>query len=381
MADVRDREQIKNQVLVRADEFSLAADDIGGDTALEAPIETIEDELDLAALYVVRNARLDLLFPLSEGNLKHFHDKDQLGYVNDVDTRISVRSATDLSGVIPCPHLFQRFVSLKLTSWKKEVRDLMPYGGQAYLDERDNKYSGGSKYKPKAALAPFTGYETKLTGTLSNPFTVGEKVTGSGGATGHTPATGIVKESGAGFIKLKDVQGSFDLSGGRGSTIGTGGTSGETITSITAIQDEYNRYKVIKKTAFNVSTPTTNLVNLSTIESLILNTGDFVSLPFQNTASENGIWRVGASTGAQLTKDIITKNKGQAIEFFRADTANDSIESFQWIREHKPEEMPGEILDMMIDEGAYRILKFMGRFEAAKLARASADHLMGLQKV
>lgn len=379
--DIRDRGEIKNQILARADEFSVAASDVGGNTAIEDPIATLEKELDYFALYVIRNARIDLLYPLMEGNLKHFHDENQLGYVNDVATRIKIRSATDLSGIVVCPHLFQRFVSIKLTSWKKEVRDLIPNNGVEYKNERDNVYSGGSIYQPKAALSPFSEYETKLTGTLSAPFTVGETVTGSAGASNNTPATGIVKESGTGYIILKDVKGSFDLSGGRGSVTGTGGTSGSTITSITAIQDEYNRYKVIKKATANFNT--TNLYNGQSLESLTLATGDIVSLPFQTTGSESGIWRVGATsgTGVQLTTDIITKNKGMAIEIFRAISTSDTIETFNFIREHKPEEMPGEVLDMVVEYGAYRLLRIMERFNAANLAMQSASQLMGAQQI
>jgi len=76
------------------------------------------------------------------------------------------------------------------------------------------------------------GYETgtKLTGTVSGAFTLGETVTGS-----SSEATGILSfgPSGGTYILLREVSGTFTTS-----DTATGGTSEKTCSSITAVANE-----------------------------------------------------------------------------------------------------------------------------------------------
>jgi len=65
----------------------------------------------------------------------------------------------------------------------------------------------------------------KITGTLSDAFTLGETVTGS-----SSGATGLVSYSGSGYIRVREESGTFTTS----DTV-TGTTSAETVTTITAI--------------------------------------------------------------------------------------------------------------------------------------------------
>ena len=67
---------------------------------------------------------------------------------------------------------------------------------------------------------------TKLTGTISDTFTLGEEVTDG-------TATGLVSYSGATYIRVREVDGTFAVGG-----TATGGTSNETCSTITAVEDE-----------------------------------------------------------------------------------------------------------------------------------------------
>lgn len=66
----------------------------------------------------------------------------------------------------------------------------------------------------------------KLTGTISDTFTLGEEVTDG-------TATGLVSYSGATYIRVREVDGTFAVGG-----TATGGDSGETCSAITAVDDE-----------------------------------------------------------------------------------------------------------------------------------------------
>ena len=68
----------------------------------------------------------------------------------------------------------------------------------------------------------------KLTGTISDALTLGETVTG-----GTSEATGLVSYSGDTYIRVREVDGTFEV----GETA-TGGTSEETCSTITAVDDE-----------------------------------------------------------------------------------------------------------------------------------------------
>lgn len=68
----------------------------------------------------------------------------------------------------------------------------------------------------------------KLTGTISDTFTLGEVVEGD-----SSGATGLVSYSGATYIRVREVDGTFE-----GAETATGADSSETCSTITAVDDE-----------------------------------------------------------------------------------------------------------------------------------------------
>lgn len=369
----RDREWIKKKVSVRVDEFAVSASSVGGNTALEDPIETIEDELDMSAIFVLRNAREDYLYQLIKGDKKYYHGDN----VQDVDVRLIV-DEEDLSAIVVCPQDYLRFISLKLDSWKREVRELISPASPEYRTQKQNAFTGGSIYKPVAAFGPFSDYTLKVTGTITGTFVVGETVTGSGGVSGVSAFTAKVKEVASGYIVFEKVSGVVDPAG-RGHDTITGDTSLATIDTITDVQDEFNRYLVIKRYSGNQTI--SGMYNGQAVGGLTLATGDIVELPEQTDSDETGTYLIGVSTGTEtkLTSDVSTPKAGTMIEVFRAQSTSDTISSFNYIPRLKPEEMPEEVLDAVIDVCASRVLKYLGRVDAASLAMQSAGQLMGLQ--
>jgi hypothetical protein len=368
-----DREELKKRVAVRADEYIVSADNVSGGTAAEAPIETIESELDYSALYVLRNANEELLFSVIESDLKHHHGDS----VNDSTTRLIFDSGDNPRVRIPCPSDFLRFVALKLSSWDQEAREILSPRDPAYKDCK-RSYQYGNYSKPKVFLTSFSEYEMKVTGSITGTFTVGETVNlSNSGVSGEDSMSGVVKQVESGYIILKTVSGSLT---GRSGDVLTGASSGATIDTITSTQDEYNKYDVIKKYTSNQDTA--DLYNGQTVDSLALATGDIVVLSAQTDSDENGTYLIGANANAltKLSEDIDPSNKNRAMECFRAVSSSDTIDIFHYVPHVLPENFPLDMQDMLIDYTAGRVLKFMGQYDAANLAFASAAELMGLQK-
>ena len=366
---IRSREWIKTRVSVRADEFNVRADSVGGATALEDPIKTIEDELNQAAVEVIRNAREDFLFPILESDVKRYHGDN----IQDVDIRMDIDR--NLIATIVCPQDFLRFITLKLSSWNTEVRELVSPQSPEY---RTQKYAsiGGSVTKPTVVLSPFGEYILKVTGTISGAFTVGETVTGSGGPSGCDAFTATVKTVTSGYIVLKNVSGVVGTTRAH-STI-TGDSSSATITTYADIQDEFNKYKKIKTFTGNVML--SDLYNRRVAETLTLATNDIVSASAQTDPDENGTYLINATgTPTKLSNDINTPQVGASLEVYRSQSTNDTIDKFHYIPKLLPEEMPEELLDAVIDRAAGRLLKYLGRAEAARIAYESAAYLMGSQ--
>jgi hypothetical protein len=369
----RDREWIKKRVSVRVDEFAVASSTVGGSTALEDPIATIDDELDMSAIFVIRNAREDFLYPIIVSDKKMYHGD----YVNDVDTRL-IYDAVDLSVQVVCPQDYLRFISLKLDSWTREVREQISPMSPEYRMQKGNKHTGGSVYKPVASYGPFDDYILKVTGTITGTFVVGETVNGSGAVSGADAFTAKVKEVAAGYLILNTVSGSIDITG-RGHDVLTGATSSATLATPTAVQDEFNRYKVIKRYSGNQTI--TSFYNGQAVGGLTLATGDIIVLPEQTDSEATGTYRIGANYAAlvKLTSDVNTPQSRAMIELFRAQSTNDEIESFLYVPRLKPEEMPEELLDAVIDVCASRVLKYLRQYDAANMALQSAGQLMGAQ--
>ena len=70
----RGREFLKNLVASRIDEVIPVGDVVQGQTAIETPIDAIEEELDFSAEFVTRVGNIEQLFPALVSDLKYFHD-------------------------------------------------------------------------------------------------------------------------------------------------------------------------------------------------------------------------------------------------------------------------------------------------------------------
>ena len=74
----RGREFLKNLVASRIDEVIPVGDVVQGQTAIETPIDAIEEELDFSAEFVTRVGNIEQLFPALVSDLKYFHDHNTL---------------------------------------------------------------------------------------------------------------------------------------------------------------------------------------------------------------------------------------------------------------------------------------------------------------
>lgn len=168
----RSRQWFEKRVSSRIDEVTPPGENVGGQTAIESPIETIREELDFSAHYVLRTAKLPLLYPTIKSDLKHFHGTS----VEDVDTRIIVDS--NKKATIPCPEDFLRFVALRLSSWKRDLKEVVDQNNPKYRFQEGNKYTSGSIDKPEGAMVSFGEYisaeETKW--VIDHAFTTDQSV-------------------------------------------------------------------------------------------------------------------------------------------------------------------------------------------------------------
>ncbi len=149
----RSREYLRKRVQARVDEFIPSGQNVGGQTAIEAPMETIDSELDFSALYVLRTANEDLVLPAVIGDLKHFHGTS----VEDIDTRIIIDSSSKKATVV-LPDNFARFISMRLSGWKTDLKRLMLTSDPSYRMQEYNRFTSGSIEKPKGYLVSFVSY-------------------------------------------------------------------------------------------------------------------------------------------------------------------------------------------------------------------------------
>lgn len=186
----RSREYLKKRVASRVDEIVPAGDNIAGGTAIEAPIETIDDELDFSAVYVLRTAKLPLVLPAVRGDKKHFHGTS----VEDVDTRIIIDS--DKKATIVCPDDFLRFVSLRLSGWSRDLKALHDQNDPKYRFQEYNKYTSGSPYKPVGFLVSFLDYTAgeQIKWTIDQTLSANQDLTTL--YDGQTPSGGTILATG-----------------------------------------------------------------------------------------------------------------------------------------------------------------------------------------
>lgn len=362
----------------RINEYSESSLSVGGSTALEDPIKMIEDEMDYAAIYVLRNAKEEIISPMVITESNHYNQSED--HVNSSPTRLIISNS--LVGELVCPESYLRFVSLKLTSWHREVRQLIEPRSPEWRNQASNPYTGGSVYKPVAALKPFTDYECKLYGTITGDFTEGEKVTGTGGVQDITLPSGYIKSVGSNYLILNKVQGSWDV-GGRGATGLSGQDSGATLTSITGVENEFSKYKVIKEYYEDIDLDTLEPGEFPGADNFSPLAGDIIGLNAQTDFDKNGVYLVKVKENnigyLKLSSERNT-NKMKSIEVFRAGSVNDEIEYFSYIPELKPEYLPNEIIDIVIYVCASRVCDAMERFDASQYFMGKAMEMMNLPK-
>lgn len=376
------RDRLKELITVRCDEFLPDGSSVIGGTAIEAPIETIEKDLNLAAKYCLRNAREDLVHGAIETSGKMFQGDD----VNDVAVRMDI--SDDLIATIVCPSNFLRIVAVKVSGAKREVRQFFASNSPEYKRHSADRFTGGNYAKPYGGIKSFDEYETKLTVADSSQFAVGVDVVGAGspGVANVDIPTGVVKaiDSDNDIVTLKNVVGSFYTTGGRGySSLDL--ASGGTPTAISAINTEHSKYQVLLKATENVDVSL--LLNALSIAaengSVAVATGDIIVLPRQTNPDENGTYKIGATADAtvKLSNQISTENSKYAVEVFRAKATSDTLDLFHYVPDILPEYFPEELQDALIDVASARILRYMGNFQAYNIAINSARELLGMQKV
>lgn len=180
----RSRQYLKDRVAARVDEIIPTGDSVGGQTAIESPMETIDDELDFSALYVLRTGSLNIVYPAVVGDLKHFHGDGE----EDVDTRIVIDSITKKS-TIPCPDDFLRFVSMRLSGWSSDLKELSDPRDPSYRHQEYNSYTAGNTKKPTGYLVSFTSYISAELTKWTITQTLASNETLSALFNGETPAS------------------------------------------------------------------------------------------------------------------------------------------------------------------------------------------------
>jgi hypothetical protein len=143
------RDQIIEWVVAKIDEILPGSENLQGETAIEAPIGFIEQELDSSARHVLLIAPDDMVMQAIKAGGKH----DKAGTIT---SRLIINS--DLTAKYVLPTDFLRFVDIKLNSWARSVPEIIDYKDPKYINQV-NRFRRGDWRKPKAVLAPFREYE------------------------------------------------------------------------------------------------------------------------------------------------------------------------------------------------------------------------------
>lgn len=146
------QDQLIEWVIAKIDE--VMPDDANGASEMiqEAPVGFIEDELNNSADFIVRNAPAQLLAPLIKTG--EFHSTVDPG--DSVTSRLII-DETSLIGIFVMPTDYKRFMSFKLSGWKRPVFELMDRTDPRYK-LMHNEFRGGTWRKPQAVLTPFSRY-------------------------------------------------------------------------------------------------------------------------------------------------------------------------------------------------------------------------------
>jgi hypothetical protein len=144
------RENIKQWVEARIDEVLPRDPDGSVSVLIESPANFIDEELDPSALHILYHAPREALFRVSVSDKKH-HKTGERDYATRVITN------DDGSGKIVLPTRFLRFVSMKLSDWKRPVESLLSQDDPNYKLQF-NEFQRGTIYKPVGVLVPFSTY-------------------------------------------------------------------------------------------------------------------------------------------------------------------------------------------------------------------------------
>ena len=165
---MKSRGYLKQLVAARIDEVIAEGSALENQNMVESPIETIEEELDNSADFVLLNSPIEKLYITLVSDKKFHHGTS----VNDVDVRIIFKGDDTYSGHLILPADFFRFISMKMSDWDRSATELIPFNSVQYK-EILNPYTTGNYKFPKVALVPWNTYLT----VEETPYTIDKTFT------------------------------------------------------------------------------------------------------------------------------------------------------------------------------------------------------------
>ena len=115
--------------------------------AVEGAVPNMEQELNQAALFVLRKAPKQLVYPAAK------KIAESTGEVPGKDSLVVLQDKEAGLTSISCPGDYLRFLRLHLEGWKRPVDQLASVDDGRYR-QRSNRFYNGNPYKPTAALVP-----------------------------------------------------------------------------------------------------------------------------------------------------------------------------------------------------------------------------------
>lgn len=125
--------KLKEWVTARIDEL------MPDENIQSSPIPNLEQELDEAALFVLRTVPKELVYPAA---------------INVANINLLLTNTG--RGIIVCPNDFVRFLRVTMTHWRRPVDSLLNVDSMKYR-KMDSKNLGATSDNPAAALAPGIG--------------------------------------------------------------------------------------------------------------------------------------------------------------------------------------------------------------------------------
>jgi hypothetical protein len=154
-------------VAAKIEEILPPGEGVENDSIIEAPIAFIQRELKESGYHILSQAPLIQVKQVLKKAEKHFPVNPPSPAINP-NVRV-IPSSTQTAYVIPCPTDFLRFLSIRLSTWKANVTELIPEESPEYLAQQNIKWTRGTELKPKAALISFSDYlETEKNEAFKN---------------------------------------------------------------------------------------------------------------------------------------------------------------------------------------------------------------------